>query len=149
MKVTTQINSDPNQGRIKPEWIRVTDAVRVSGMSRSKIYELIKAGKIRSFSKRERGAIRGMRLIFLDSLLDHIEEMYAVATANREGSINAKLEREVANDQVNLRPQHGTTTCRSMPDQRATTQGTSSKSQRLSKPTTTLQAPGGHPIRSN
>ena len=80
MKATTQIKSDPNQGRIKPEWIRVTDAVRVSGMSRSKIYELIKGGKIRSFSKRERGAIRGIRLIFLDSLLEHIEQMYLASS---------------------------------------------------------------------
>ena len=73
---------------LKPEWIRVDDAVRVSGISRSKIYELIKAGKIRSFSKRERGAIRGIRLIFLDSLLDHIEQMYAAATTNMAGSLN-------------------------------------------------------------
>jgi hypothetical protein len=89
MKATTQIKADSKQSKMKPEWIRVTDAVRVSGMCRSKIYELIKAGKIRSFSKRERGAIRGIRLIFLDSLLDHIEQMYAVATTHLESSVNA------------------------------------------------------------
>ena len=73
---------------LKPEWIRVDDAVRVSGISRSKIYELIKAEKIRSFSKRERGALRGIRLIFLDSLLDHIERMYAAAKTNVGTEVN-------------------------------------------------------------
>ncbi len=81
---------NPKSQTIKPEWIRVNDAVRVTGISRSKIYELIKAGKIRSFSKRERGALRGIRLIFLDSLLDYIERMYAAATTT--------VETEVTND---------------------------------------------------
>ena len=89
MDKNTHNKTITKQQPLKPEWIRVTDAVRVSGISRSKIYELIKAGKIKSFSKRERGGVRGMRLIFFDSLLDHIEEMYAVAMANHEGSSNA------------------------------------------------------------
>lgn len=71
----------PKANPIKPEWIRVDDAVHVSGLSRSKIYELIKDQKIKSFSKKERGAVRGIRLIFLDSLLDHIEQMYAASKA--------------------------------------------------------------------
>jgi hypothetical protein len=90
MPNTALTNIYQNKPKLRPEWVRVPDAVHLSGLSRSSIYELIKAGKIRSFSKRERGAVRGIRLIFLDSLLDHIEQMYKAATA--------RMEVEVAND---------------------------------------------------
>ena len=61
---------------LKPEWLKVPDAVRVFGLGRSTIYNLIKANKIKSFSKRQRGALRGTRLISYDSLVEHLEEEY-------------------------------------------------------------------------
>ena len=61
---------------LKPEWLKVPDAVRVFGLGRSTIYNLIKANKIKSFSKRQRGALRGTRLISYDSLVEHLEAEY-------------------------------------------------------------------------
>jgi sugar-specific transcriptional regulator TrmB len=85
-------NTTPNNANtsLKPEWIRVPEAVRVSGISRSQIYELIKSQEIRSFALKERGAMKGIRLISYDSLMQYIEQMYEAA--------NALLETGVAND---------------------------------------------------
>jgi len=59
---------------IKPEWVRVPEAVRLFGIGRSRIYELISAGTIKSTALRKRGATRGIRLISYDSLASYIEE---------------------------------------------------------------------------
>jgi hypothetical protein len=61
---------------LKPEWIRVPAAVRLSGIGRSSIYELIKANRIKSFSIRKRGSQHGSRLISYDSLVDYMETAY-------------------------------------------------------------------------
>ena len=57
----------------KPEWLRFPDATKIFGVSRSKIYELISAGQIRSFSLRGRGKKKGVRLISYDSLKEFLE----------------------------------------------------------------------------
>ena len=62
-------SSNPN---LKPELLRVPDAVRVFGLCRSTLYELISAGKIKSTALRKRGAVRGIRLISFDSLAAYI-----------------------------------------------------------------------------
>jgi len=74
-KISTT-NSKPSYPYIKPEWVRVPEAVKVSGLSRSSIYELIASGKIKSFSNRARGSQRGIRLISYDSLLGFLEDAY-------------------------------------------------------------------------
>ena len=61
---------------LKPEWLKVPDAVRVSGLGRSTIYNLIKLNKIKSFSNRQRGAQRGSRFISYDSLVGYMEAAY-------------------------------------------------------------------------
>jgi len=58
---------------LKPEWIRIPEAVRVSGLSRSKIYELMNAGRIRNSSFAEEGQTKGTRLISYQSLMSLIE----------------------------------------------------------------------------
>lgn len=58
---------------IKPEWVRVPDAVKLFGIKRSKLYELIAAGRIKSREIKERGKVRGIRLISYDSLNEFIE----------------------------------------------------------------------------
>jgi hypothetical protein len=40
---------------IKPEWLRIPDAIRVSGLGRSTIYNLIGAGLVKSAVIRRRG----------------------------------------------------------------------------------------------
>lgn len=57
-----------------PEWLRVDDAARASGLSRSLIYELIQDGSIVSASIKRRNALRGCRLISRDSLMAFIEK---------------------------------------------------------------------------
>jgi hypothetical protein len=58
---------------LKPEWFRVPDAIRVSGISRSSLYTMIKEGKIKSVCLRKRNSIRGIRLVNADSLSAFIE----------------------------------------------------------------------------
>jgi predicted DNA-binding transcriptional regulator AlpA len=77
-----------NSSNLKIEWIRVPDAVRISGICRSAIYELIKTGAIKSFSHRKRGKILGQRLISYDSLVDYLERAYCMScqtTGSEEG----------------------------------------------------------------
>lgn len=66
------MNSDTlkSGGTAKPEWIRVPEAVRLFGLSRSAIYELIGKNLIRSYSLCKRGCRRGTRFIFFDSLCE-------------------------------------------------------------------------------
>ena len=57
----------------KPEWLRIPEATKLFGISRSKLYELITAGHIRSISLRKRGQVKGTRLIDYDSLCAFLE----------------------------------------------------------------------------
>ena len=56
-------------------WIRLPGKIRCpfTGLPRAKFYELIKAGKIKTASLREPGCTRGIRLVWLPSLLAYIE----------------------------------------------------------------------------
>ena len=74
--VTPRTSRTADACHLKPEWIRIPDAIHVSGLSRSTLYELISSGKIKSFSNRARGSQRGIRLISYDSLLDYLERSY-------------------------------------------------------------------------
>jgi hypothetical protein len=58
---------------VKPEWLRLPDAVRVSGIGRSTLYMLIESGEVRSASIRKRNRTRGIRLVNADSLYAFIE----------------------------------------------------------------------------
>jgi hypothetical protein len=58
---------------MKPEWLRIPDAIRVSGIGRSTLYSLLTSGSIKSALIRKRGCQRGIRLISTDSLRAYIE----------------------------------------------------------------------------
>jgi predicted DNA-binding transcriptional regulator AlpA len=58
---------------VTPEWIRINLAVKLFGLSRSKLYELITDRRIKSFTLRERNKIKGIRLINYDSLCQFLE----------------------------------------------------------------------------
>jgi hypothetical protein len=79
MKASQTASCGKHQSHLKPEWVRVPDAVHLSGLSRSAIYGLIAAGAIKSFSNRQRGAQRGIRLISYDSLVGYLEEQFVAA----------------------------------------------------------------------
>ncbi len=60
------------------EWLRVSDAVRIYSISRSRIYEMIRNREIISVSLRKRNRTLGSRRISKDSLdayfAHHVEE---------------------------------------------------------------------------
>ena len=59
---------------LKPEWLRVPEAVRLFGLSRSALYVWISEGRIRSTCLKKRGAVRGIRIINYDSLSAVVEQ---------------------------------------------------------------------------
>lgn len=60
---------------IEKIWIRVGDAVTLSGISRSGLYELFdsKGGPVKTSNLKSKGKTRGIRLINKLSLLEFIE----------------------------------------------------------------------------
>jgi excisionase family DNA binding protein len=70
-----------------PEWVRVKEACAYSRISKPKLYQLLNAGKIKSVSLRERGQIRGTRLISFDSLRSFLN---GLATGGEEQTNQAK-----------------------------------------------------------
>ena len=64
--LTTEIQQDTHSGPVAltARWLRIPSAVKYSGLSRSRLYELLSERKIRSISvKSRKGAQRGVRLI--------------------------------------------------------------------------------------
>jgi|LakMenEpi03Aug12_release.lakeMendotaPanAssembly.Ray.scaffolds.fasta_scaffold2735060_1 hypothetical protein len=62
-------------GELKPEWIRPKDVPRFFALGRTKIYELLAEGKVRSVSLKKRGQKHGTRLISYDSLSAYLESL--------------------------------------------------------------------------
>jgi hypothetical protein len=79
---TIEAPANPSLGQLSPEWLRVSDAVRLYGLGRSSLYELISEGRIKTASLRKRNALRGTRLINRDSLAAFIDAHATPATAN-------------------------------------------------------------------
>lgn len=74
----TQTNPCPSPGgksgsALPTEWLRVSEAVAFSRISKPKLYDLMQRGLIKSCSLRERGMVRGTRLISFDSLKTFLE----------------------------------------------------------------------------
>ena len=70
-----QANNDANNVPSSEKWIRLPKKGGVcehSGLGRTYLYKLAKAGKIRSKSLRSLGTTRGVRLIWLPSLMKFI-----------------------------------------------------------------------------
>lgn len=78
MKATTKTQRPgafvaPSQAEsVEAEFLRVPAAAKLSGLSRSHLYELLKTGEVKSACIRRRGAVRGIRLIHRDSLTSFI-----------------------------------------------------------------------------
>ena len=72
-----QANNDANNAPTSEKWIRLPKAGKTceySGLGRTYIHKLAKAGKIRTKSLREFGTVRGVRLIWLPSLMKFIAD---------------------------------------------------------------------------
>ena len=57
------------------EWMRVRQAVRCFSIGRSSLYKLLNKGAVKSVSIKERGALRGIRLINGDSVRNYLENL--------------------------------------------------------------------------
>jgi hypothetical protein len=86
-------------GAVAPRWLKIDDAVRFSGICRSRIYSLIKRGAIRSACLREDDNVRGTRLVNAESLDSYITKhtgVWSIApdklTAANEGGTAEKTE---------------------------------------------------------
>jgi len=60
---------------LKPEWLRIPAAMRVSALSRNQIFQAIALGQIRSKHLKQPGAKKGIRLVNFDSLMAYIEAL--------------------------------------------------------------------------
>lgn len=77
MKTTAPIQ-EPVAAVMRPEWIRIPKPGNTCpwcGLTRSHLYNLAAAGRIKTVSLRERGKSRGVRLVSLDSVLAYIAKL--------------------------------------------------------------------------
>ena len=75
MMKDAMIAQDQETDNPRPEWLRIPSAVKIFGISRTKLYELIGQQKIKSVSLRERGQVRGTRLLSYDSMMDYLDQL--------------------------------------------------------------------------
>lgn len=61
-------------GQDKPEWIDAKRATRLFGLSKTTLLLFAREGKIKTWTNRRRGAIRGRRLYHYDSLVEFFEK---------------------------------------------------------------------------
>ena len=69
--LTTEIQQDIHTGPVtlNPRWLRMTSAVKDSGLSRSRLYELLGQRRIKSICLKSRNnALRGVRLVDRESI---------------------------------------------------------------------------------
>ena len=80
-----------NTAVLRPEWLRIPDAVRYSGIGRSSLYTLIGDQKIKSVSIRKRGAIKGIRLVSVDSIDAYLDSLAEARCDNNRANIAGEL----------------------------------------------------------
>ena len=81
--LTTEIQQDTCTGPVtlNPRWLRIPSAVKYSGLSRSRLYELLAQGRIRSICLRSRrDALRGVRLVDKESIELFMESLQEVVS---------------------------------------------------------------------
>ena len=69
--LTTELQQDTHSGPVtlNPRWLRIPAAVKYSGLSRSRLYDLISEKRIKSICvKAHKGAARGVRLLDRESI---------------------------------------------------------------------------------
>ena len=81
--LTTEIQQDTYTGPVtlNPRWLRIPSAVKYSGLSRSRLYELLAQGRIRSIClKSHNKALRGVRLVDRESIDLFMESLRQVVS---------------------------------------------------------------------
>ena len=72
---TTQPISLGNCSNVMPEFGRFQDVQRLFGLKRPTVYNLIAEGHIKSVSLRRRGQLKGVRLIYLQSVSEYLHRL--------------------------------------------------------------------------
>jgi hypothetical protein len=81
--LTAEIQQDTHTGPVtlNPRWLRIPSAVKYSGLSRSRLYELLAQGRIKSIClKSHTGALRGVRLVDRESIDLFMESLQEVVS---------------------------------------------------------------------
>ena len=81
--LTTEIQQDTYTGPVtlNPRWLRIPSAVKYSGLSRSRLYELLAQGRIKSIClKSHNDALRGVRLVDRESIDLFMESLQEVVS---------------------------------------------------------------------
>ena len=68
---TTEVQQDTHTGPVtlNPRWLRIPSAVKYSGLSRSRLYELLGPRRIKSICLKSRNnTLRGVRLVDRESI---------------------------------------------------------------------------------
>jgi hypothetical protein len=82
--LTTEIQQDTHTGPVtlNPRWLRIPSAVKYSGLSRSRLYELLAQRRIKSICLKPRNdASRGVRLIDRESVDLFMESLREAASS--------------------------------------------------------------------
>lgn len=72
MKTGNPILTNP-AGTTPPEWLRVKEACDYARVSKPTIYDWMNRGWIKNVSLRQRGQVKGTRLVSFDSLRNFLE----------------------------------------------------------------------------
>jgi hypothetical protein len=86
--LTTELLQDTHSGPVtlNPRWLRIPAAVKYSGLSRSRLYELLSEGRIKSICvKSHKGAERGVRLLDRESV-----DSFMLALLTAQQNVNAE-----------------------------------------------------------
>ena len=59
----------------QPEWARIPEVIRLFGIKRTRLCQLVADGQIKSVSLRRKGNIRGVRIINCDSVRSLLETL--------------------------------------------------------------------------
>ncbi len=80
---SSQVHAEtfPDGAPIRCWYLRIPQVLAWYPFKRAKLYELLTRGEIKSFSLKEKGCIRGIRLIDRDSLDAYLEQKAAEAGA--------------------------------------------------------------------
>ena len=79
--LSREIQQDTHTGPVtlNARWLRIPAAVKYSGLSRSRLYELLAQGRIKSIClKSHNNALRGVRLVDKESIDLFIESLQEV-----------------------------------------------------------------------
>ena len=86
--LTTEIQQDTHTGPVtlNPRWLRIPSAVKYSGLSRSRLYELLTEDRIRSIClKSHSRALRGVRLVDRESIDLFMESLREIDSSLSSG----------------------------------------------------------------